>query len=75
LVVDFLPEDFLPPAFADLLELFFAMALASFLGDKFTRASKSGQRFFLVSKTFFAMKGLEPRSHEVHEAGPPDLGT
>jgi len=31
LVVDFLPEDFLLPAFADLLELFLAMARTSFL--------------------------------------------
>jgi hypothetical protein len=47
LVVDFLPEDFLPADFADLLELFFAMALTSFLERQiYGSVKKPSTKFF-----------------------------
>jgi hypothetical protein len=57
LVVLFLLDDFLAPPFAaPLLLAFFAMALTSFLGDKFTGRENYRQCFFLAGETIFSVE-------------------
>jgi hypothetical protein len=71
LVVLFLLDFFAPPFAAPLLLAFFAMALTSFLGDKFTGREIYRQCFFLAGETIFSLERARRRGGKGLAPSPP----